>query len=73
MTKDTMLTVNLKDLLKHTPTALQCAHRSIVILEGVLEDVIVSIDSWEYPSYFIVLEMNEKINGYPLIVGNHGY
>jgi hypothetical protein len=37
--------------------------------EGVLEDVMVSIDSWEYPIDFMVLQTNSNFNGYPLIVG----
>ena len=47
MTKDTMLKLNLKGSLRKTTTILQLADRSIVTPEGVMEDVMVSIDSGE--------------------------
>ena len=33
-----------------------------------MEDVMVSIDSWEYPTNFVVLQPKEKLIGYPLIL-----
>ena len=40
-----------------TPTAivLELVDRSKIKPEGVLDDVIFSIDSWEYPTDFIIL------------------
>jgi hypothetical protein len=35
----------------------------------MLEDIIVSIDSWEYPTDFLVLQPKSRFNGYPLILG----
>lgn len=29
----------------------------------------VSIDSWEYPAYFLVFQLKAKLTGYPLILG----
>lgn len=29
----------------------------------------VSIDSWEYPTDFLVLQPKTKFNGYPIILG----
>ena len=55
MTKDTMLKLNLQGSLRKTTTILQLADHSIVTLEGIGEDVMVSIDSWEYPTDFLVL------------------
>ena len=37
--------------------------------EGILEDVLVSVDFWEYPADFLVLQPKEKLTGYPLILG----
>jgi len=37
--------------------------------EGIVEDMMVSIDSWEYPSNFLVLQPKAKLTGYPLILG----
>ena len=69
MTKDTLLGMNIQNLLRHTPTVLQLADASTVCPEGVLEDIMISIDSWQYPADFIVLRTKAKLNGYPLILG----
>lgn len=55
MTKDTMLKLNLQGSLRKTTTVLQLADRSTMTHEGILQDVMVSIDSWEYLADFLVL------------------
>ena len=45
MTKDTMLKLNLQGSLRKTTRILQLADRSIVTLEGIVGDVMVSIES----------------------------
>ena len=55
MTKENMLKLNLQGILRKTTTVLQLADRSTVAPEGIVEDVMVSIDSWEYPTDFLVL------------------
>lgn len=55
MTRDTMLKLNLQSSLRKTSTLLQLADRSTVTPEGIVEDVLVSIDSWEYPADFLVI------------------
>ena len=55
MTKDTMLKLNLQGSLRKTTTVLQLADHSTMTPEGIVEAVMVSIDSWEYPTNFIVL------------------
>jgi len=37
--------------------------------EGIVEDVLVSVDSWEYPADFLVLQPKANLTGYPLIFG----
>jgi len=69
MTKDIMLKLNLQGSLRKTTTVLQLAYRSTVTPEGIVEDVMVSIDSWEYPADFLVLQPKPKLTGYPLILG----
>eukprot|EP00253_Pinus_taeda_P006126 PITA_06126 len=69
MTRDTMLKLNLQSSLRKTSTVLQLEDRSTVTLEGIVEDVLVSVDSWEYPVAFLVLQQKEKLMGYPLILG----
>ena len=48
---------------------MQLAYNSTISPEGVVEDVMVSIDSWEYPTNFLVLQPKTKFNGYPIILG----
>ena len=64
-----MLKLNLQGNLRKTTTILQLADRSTVTLEGIVEDVMVTIDSWEYPNYFLVIQPKTKFNFYPLILG----
>lgn len=69
MTKEVMEKLQLQSLLWQTPTVLQMADRSTVQPEGILEDVIVSIDSWEYPADFMVLHTKTSLGREPLILG----
>ena len=69
MTKETMLKLNLQGSLRKTTTILQLEDRSTLSPEGVVEDAMVSIDSWEYLVYFLVLHPKTKFNVYPLILG----
>jgi hypothetical protein len=55
--------------LRETPTILQLADRSTIKPEGILEDVVIYIDSWEYPTKFMVLYLKASLGGYPLILG----
>eukprot|EP00253_Pinus_taeda_P028431 PITA_28431 len=54
MTMKTMDQIWLSHL-RPTPTMLELADRSKIKPEGVLDDVIISLDSWEYLIDFIVL------------------
>ena len=45
MTRDTMLKLKLQGSLRKTSTVLQLVNRSTVTPEGIVEDVMVSIDS----------------------------
>lgn len=64
-----MLKLNLEGSLRKTKTILQLVENSIVLPEGIVEDVMVSIDSWEYLADFLVLRPKAKLTGYPLILG----
>ena len=37
--------------------------------KGIVEDVMISIDSWEYPADFLVLPLKAKLTRYPLTLG----
>ena len=51
-----------------TPTILQLFDNSIFRLEGMVEDVVVTLDSLDYPLDFIVLSPKATLGGYPLIL-----
>ena len=68
MIKDTMLKLNLQGSLRKTTIVLQLTDHSTVTPKGIVEDVMVSIDSWEYPADFLVLQPKAKLTGYPLIL-----
>ena len=55
MTIETVQKLGLTNL-RPTPTILQLADRSTIKPEGILDDLIVSIDSWEYLADFLVLQ-----------------
>ena len=69
MTKDTMLKLILQGSMRKATTVLQLVNCSTVTLEGIVEDVMVSINSWEYPVDFLVVQPKAKLIGYPLILG----
>jgi hypothetical protein len=68
MTHETMQALGLTGL-RGTPTVLQLTDRSTIKPEGILEDVVISVDSWEYPTDFMVLQPKTSLGGYPLILG----
>ena len=45
------------------------AYRSTIKPEGILDDLVISVDSWEYPANFLVLQPNSQLGGHPLIMG----
>ena len=53
--------------IRSNPIVLELTTRSKIKPEGVLDDVIVSIDSWEYSRYFIILQPKNIIGGNPFI------
>eukprot|EP00253_Pinus_taeda_P024641 PITA_24641 len=52
-----------------TSTLLELADRSVVRPEGTLHDVMVSVDSWEYPTDFLIINPKTRLDGHPLILG----
>jgi hypothetical protein len=68
MTLETMRHLNLQNL-QPTTMVLELADRSKVVPEGILEDITVSLDSWEYPVDFLVLQPKSNLGGHPLILG----
>jgi hypothetical protein len=59
---DTMKAFGLTGL-RETPTVLQLANNSTTKPEGILEDVVISVDSWEYPIEFMILQPKTSMGG----------
>jgi hypothetical protein len=68
MTLEIMRYLNLQNL-RPTTMVLELVDRSKVVPEGILEDITVSLDSWEYPIDFLVLQPKSNLGGNPLILG----
>jgi len=43
--------------------------RSQVNPASVLDDIMVTLDSWEYPIYFLVIQPKTNMEGHPVILG----
>lgn len=67
MTKQTMEYLNILTI-QSTPTILQLADSSTVTPDGVVEDVIVILESWEHLTYFTILSTKATLGGYPIIL-----
>eukprot|EP00253_Pinus_taeda_P012291 PITA_12291 len=68
MPMDTLSRIGTFDLLP-TPTMLELAEMSKVKPEGVLEDIVISSNSWKYPADFYVLQPKNNLRGNTLILG----
>ena len=54
--------------MKQTTISLQLADRSIKYPRGIIEDVLVKVDKFIFPTNFVVLDMEED-QEVPLILG----
>jgi hypothetical protein len=69
MTITTLEELQLKPLLRPTPTILELADKTKVIPEGILDDIIVTLASWEYLLEFLFIHSNNPAKGNPIILG----
>ena len=67
MTINTMKKLQLSNL-RPTQTFLELADRSKLNLEGIIDNVMVSLVSWEYPIDFMVIQP-KLMEGHPMILG----
>ena len=67
MSRQIMDKLKIPNLL-FTPTLLQLADRSVIKPDGVIEDILVSLYSWEYPVDFMILTQN-NLGGHLIILG----
>ena len=68
MTKDTMKKLKIEGL-RPTPTILQLADSSTVTPDGMIENIVVTLDSLEYPIDFMILSPKVNLSSYPVILG----
>jgi hypothetical protein len=69
MTTTTLKQLQLQPLLRPTPTILELANKTRVILEGILDDVMVTLASWKYPVDFLFIHSKDPSKGHPVILG----
>jgi hypothetical protein len=69
MTATTLEQLQLQPLLWPTPTILELADKTRVIPEGILDDIMVTLASWEYPVDFLVIHSKDPAKGHPVILG----
>jgi len=68
MTKDLFISLGLHGL-RPTPTVLELVDRSRVKPEGMIEDVVITVASWNYLADFLILQTKSNLGGHPLILG----
>jgi hypothetical protein len=64
----TMETLQL-DTLWPTSAVLELADRSKIKFVVVLDDILVTLNSWEYPVAFLVIQPKTNMVGHPVILG----
>jgi hypothetical protein len=69
MTVTTLEELQLKPLLRPTPTILELEDKTKVIPTGILDDIIVTLASWEYPLDFLVIHSKDPTKGNLVILG----
>ena len=68
MTKYTMKKLKIEGL-RAMPTILQLADNSTVTPDGMIENIVVTLDSLEYLVDFTILSPKVNLSGYPVILG----
>jgi hypothetical protein len=69
MTATTLEQLQLQPLLQPTPTILELANKTRVIPEGILDNVMVTLASWEYLVDFLFIHSKDPTQGHPVILG----
>jgi hypothetical protein len=69
MTATTLEQLQLQPLLRPTPSILELADKTRVILEGILDDVMVTLASWEHHVDFLFIHSKDPTRVHPVILG----
>ena len=68
MTKDIVKKLKIEGL-RATPTILQLADSSTITPNGMIENIVVTLDSLEYLANFMILSPKVNLSSYPVILG----
>ena len=69
MTTIVLGVLQLGQFLRPTPSIVELVDRTMVKPNGVMDDIIVSVASWEYPVNFMVIESKDHSKGNPILFG----
>jgi hypothetical protein len=69
MTATTLEKLQLQPLLRLNPTILELVDKTRVIPKGNLDDIMVTLASWEYPVDFLVIHSKDPTKGHHVILG----
>jgi hypothetical protein len=70
-----IMTINIVELLQlsqflfPTPKVLELVDRTTIKPVGVLDDILVTLASWEYPISFMIIHSKDPTKGHPIILG----
>ena len=68
MTKDTMKNLKIEELRAY-PKMLQLVDSSTFTHDGMIENIVVTLDSLECPTDFMILSPKVNLSSYPIILG----
>jgi len=57
--------LKLRMQVQPTSIVLELVDHSTIKPEGVIDDLVISVDSWEYPADFVVLQPKTCLGGAP--------
>jgi hypothetical protein len=57
--------LQLRTQVRPTPTILELDDRSTIKPEGIIDDLSISVDSWEYPTDVVILQPKTRLGGAP--------
>ena len=72
MTIETVKKMGLTHL-KPTPMVLELVDRSTIMPEGILDEFVVSVESWQYPMDSLVLQPKSLLGDIHSFWKNHGW
>jgi hypothetical protein len=66
---ETTQLLQLRMEVQPTPIVLELANHSTIKPKGVIDDLVISVDSWEYLADFFILQPKSCLGGHPIILG----